>query len=308
MSIRVGALALSLCLVFILASHSEPFAQPSSFEDEDCLACHEAYDSGLTPTVHRLASTIDKPVTTVTCVSCHPGADSHFDDPAPGTIGNPLVMEPADVADLCTACHESHPEAQTAGFDPHINLELSCTSCHTVHGTNETLLIDRSGGFCGTCHVAAVNDFRKRSSHPLVEGSVGCLDCHGFTLDSEPDYGHGTNAPCFGCHPQQGGPFLFEHEATASFTPEGDGCVACHAPHGSPNDRLLTQPDDRLCLQCHAAPPGHLTAHGGALTSYACMDCHSETHGSYDNLFLLDPQLGDKLASGPDGCFCHYYR
>jgi len=277
-------------------------------DDEDCLGCHEAYDATLSATAHRLASTIDKPGTPVQCVSCHYGADNHLDDPDRGTIGNPAVMEATPVEELCTSCHTSHPQAQTAGFDPHIGQEISCASCHTIHGGIESLLIDESGDFCGTCHVGIVNDFRKRSNHPLTDQNVGCIDCHGFTQISEPDYGYGSSANCYRCHPQEGGPFLFEHEATGSFAPEGAGCVACHSPHGSSNDRLLTQPDDRLCLQCHSAPPGHLTAHGGSLSSYACVDCHSEIHGSYDNLFLLDPQLGDKLANGPDGCFCHYYR
>lgn len=295
-------------VIIILISSATPSAQSFVAEDEDCLACHEAMDQTLTMTAHRLASTIDKPVTIIQCVSCHSGAEKHFDDPGRGTISNPSVMEPSEAARLCTTCHESHLEAQAVGFDPHVGLELSCASCHSVHGTNRDLLIDESGGFCGACHVAVVNDFRRRSNHPLLDGNVGCIDCHGFTSTAEPDYGHGKNAACFQCHPQQGGPFLFEHGAVNSFTPEGDGCIACHLPHGSSNDRLLTQPDDRLCLQCHGAPPGHLTAHQGDLRAYTCMDCHSDIHGSYDNLYLLDPQLGDKLVSGPEGCFCHYYR
>ncbi len=228
--------------------------------------------------------------------------------PARGTIGNPAVMEPVGVEKVCTGCHEAHLQAHTAGFDPHVGLDLSCTSCHSIHGGSRNLLIDEAGGFCGTCHVAVVNEFRKRSNHPLTGQNVGCIDCHSFSASSEPDYGHGSNATCFNCHPLESGPFLFEHEAANSFTPEGGGCVACHSPHGSSNERLLNQPDNRLCLQCHGAPPGHLTAHDGDLAGYACMDCHSDVHGSYDNLYLLDPQLGSKLGSGPDGCFCHYYR
>ncbi|UCG60326.1 MAG: hypothetical protein JSV52_08295 [Candidatus Zixiibacteriota bacterium] len=308
MRIPISLLAFLLISVILLAFEPVLFAQSFTAEDEDCLGCHDGVDKTLTPTAHRLASTVDRPAVMIQCVSCHSGAESHFDDPGRGTIGNPALMEPSEIGELCTTCHESHLTSQTIGFDPHIGLELSCSSCHTVHGGNAELVVDEAGTFCGTCHVAVVNDFQHRSNHPLTGQNVTCLDCHGFTSSGEPDYGHGSGANCSRCHPQQGGPFLFEHEGTGSFTPEGAGCVACHSPHGSPNDQLLTQPDDRLCLQCHSAPPGHLTAHGGNLASYNCLDCHSEIHGSYDNLFLLDPLLGDKLASGPEGCFCHYYR
>ncbi len=306
--IRICSYVLGLSGIIVLVPAGVPFAQGSAAADEDCLGCHEDYDKGLASTAHRLASTIEKPAIIVECVSCHSGAESHFDEPDRGTIGNPAVMDAAAVEELCTTCHESHLQAQTVGFDPHVGQDLSCTSCHSVHGTNDKLLIDAAGSFCGSCHVAVVNDFRRRSNHPLVGQNVGCIDCHGFTQGSGPDYGHGEGINCSRCHPQQAGPFLFEHEAVNSFTPEGGGCVACHSPHGSSNERLLTQPDDRLCLQCHMAPPGHATAHGGNLAVFACMACHSEIHGSYDNLYLLDPQLGDKLGSGPQGCFCHYYR
>ncbi|MEW6412782.1 MAG: cytochrome c3 family protein [Candidatus Zixiibacteriota bacterium] len=292
----------------VISSYSQVGGQTLDVADEDCLACHEDFDKSLMPTTHRLSSTVDNPSMMIACVSCHKGADMHLDDPGRGTIGNPAVMESFRVEKICTDCHDAHLQAYTAGFDPHAGLDLSCTSCHTVHGTNEYLLIDPSGGFCGTCHVAVVNEFRKRSNHPLTGQNIGCIDCHSLVSAGEPDYGHGGGVICTNCHPLQSGPYLFEHEATSSFTPEGSGCVSCHSPHGSSNDRLLNQPDDRLCLQCHGTPPGHLTAHGGSMAGYACLDCHSEIHGSYDNLYLLDPQLGSKLGSGPDDCFCHYYR
>jgi DmsE family decaheme c-type cytochrome len=299
-----------LGLFFIIALTPCPSvcAQLSDVADEYCLDCHDGQDRTLAPTAHRLASSIDKPALAIQCVSCHPEAEKHLDDPGRGTIGNPATMEPDRAAKLCSGCHVPHTEAFTIGFDPHLGLELSCSSCHTVHGGKRSLLIDEAGGFCGNCHIAVVNDFRRRSNHPLIGQNISCVDCHGSTAANEPNYGHGDNANCSRCHPDESGPFLFEHEATSSFTPEGNGCVACHSPHGSSNDRLLTQPDDRLCRQCHTAPPGHLAAHNGNLAGYGCMDCHSDIHGSYDNLFLLDPQLGGKLGSGPDDCFCHYYR
>jgi len=166
-------------------------------------------------------------------------------------------------------------------------------------------LADRDGNFCGKCHVAVVNQFRLVSNHPLTDGNVSCMSCHDFTGSNEPMYGHGGNADCYQCHPQQSGPHLYEHEAGSSFGPEGEGCIACHSPHGSNNDRLLNQPDERLCFQCHGVPPLHRTQHDGIGTQFACMDCHSAVHGSDDNRALLDPQMGTRIGGQAGSCFCH---
>jgi DmsE family decaheme c-type cytochrome len=190
------------------------------------------------------------------------------------------------------------------GQDPHVGMEMACTKCHSVHQPAKANELP-----CQKCHVAVAHQFQQRSNHPLLEGTVSCVSCHDFLGKAEPTMGHGPSANCYACHTDQSGPFLFEHGATSSFTVDGnDGCVSCHNPHGSVNDRLLTQIDANLCKQCHGLPAGHLTAHGGQFSQVACLDCHSDVHGSYDNLFLLDPQLGTKFGREADACFCHYYR
>jgi DmsE family decaheme c-type cytochrome len=209
----------------------------------------------------------------------------------------------------CASCHDAHKQLDDYGFDAHTRLQLNCTSCHRVHGGSAAALVSDRTDFCQPCHVAVTHQFRQRSNHPLVEGTVSCVSCHDFRGNAEPSLGHGPSANCYACHADQSGPFLFEHEATSSFSAEGSaGCVSCHNPHGSPNDRLLTQTDANLCKQCHGLPAGHLTAHEGQFGQVNCVDCHSDIHGSYDNLFLLDPQLGTKFGRDADGCFCHYYR
>ena len=93
--------------------------------------------------------------------------------------------------------------------------------------------------------------------------------------------------------------------SVSSFTPQGEGCVSCHNPHGSSNERLLAQPGDLTCLQCHGTPPNHRIRHDGLGTQFACIECHSDMHGSYDNRAFLDPQLGIKISGSPQACFCH---
>jgi len=150
-----------------------------------------------------------------------------------------------------------------------------------------------------------VNEFKRVSNHPLTDGNVTCLSCHGFAKEMEPDYGHGQNARCYSCHSEQSGPYTFEHDAASSFATQGGGCIACHSPHGSPNERLLNQPGSGLCRQCHGVPAMHMTQHNGIGQQYDCVECHSEVHGSYENHALLDSYLGSKIGSGPGSCWCH---
>lgn len=277
-------------------------------DDETCLACHENKDQTLAATAHRLSSEIQHPSIDIACISCHSGGAAHIDNPGPETIGNPANMPGLAVDSVCTQCHDAHMSMDNVGMDPHIGANLSCVSCHKIHDGPASLLLDEGAEFCGQCHTAVVSQFRQRSNHPLTDGNVTCISCHNFTPKNEPVEGHGASANCFQCHPAMGGPFIYPHEAANSFSPQGGGCTECHSPHGSPNERLLNQPDNMLCRQCHGIPPGHLSVHDGIGSRYDCLECHSEVHGSNDNLYLLDPQLGVKIGGSPDACFCHNVR
>ncbi len=85
---------------------------------------------------------------------------------------------------------------------------------------------------------------------------------------------------------------MFEHEAVSE-----EDCAACHRPHGSQHDKLLTQDGNGLCLQCHV--DAHLNAtdgweigeqsHAGLLLSEGrCYDCHTHVHGSNVSPTLQD--------------------
>ncbi|HWR84138.1 MAG TPA: cytochrome c3 family protein [Candidatus Deferrimicrobium sp.] len=301
---RLKLIAL-ICLVVWplgLAAQSETNFRP---DDETCLTCHEAYDTKLAKTSHRLSSDTKKPAIKIGCGSCHEGGSVHAEDPTTENITNPSNTANAEVIKTCTQCHLPHAQMGTVAFDPHLETDLTCTSCHSIHGGVTSLLLDENGAFCGQCHVSAVNEFRQRSNHPLTDGNITCFSCHDFTGRNSPNFGHGGNANCYQCHPEQSGPYRFEHEAASSFSTEGEGCTTCHFPHGSPNERLLVRPDNTLCRQCHGLPPAHLTTHDGIGASYACLDCHSAVHGSHENDGLLDPQLGTKIGDGPGSCFCH---
>ncbi len=303
--IRVG-IGSTIAAVTICFWLTDTHAQSTEIDDETCLICHEDMGETLLGTTHQLSSQIDKPSITIACVSCHTGGAVHIEEQTAESITNPANAQDSAANALCTQCHQPHTEMGTVGFDPHIGLDLNCVSCHSIHQGAGPLLLDEDTDFCGKCHVSVENEFLRRANHPVRDGNVSCLSCHDFTGVNSVAFGHGGNANCFQCHPLQSGPYLYEHEATSSFSTEGHGCVACHAPHGSPNERLLLQPGDNLCRQCHGLPPRHTINHGGIGTQYSCVECHSEVHGSYDNRYLLDPDLGIKIGGGINACYCHY--
>jgi predicted CXXCH cytochrome family protein len=149
--------------------------------------------------------------------------------------------------------------------------------------------------------------FRRCSNHPVLQGNLTCLDCHTFTRRRDYNLLYDFNRICQDCHPEQGGPYLYEHEAVNAYSVEGSGCVACHEPHGSENDRLLRQPGNQLCRQCHIE---HITRnHGNAWeqvwSKYPCQYCHTETHGSFVSNLFLDPDLPAKFSGDCYNSGCH---
>jgi predicted CXXCH cytochrome family protein len=92
------------------------------------------------------------------------------------------------------------------------------------------------------------------------------------------------NSSCVKCHTSQAGPYVFEHEASR------EGCVVCHSPHGSVNQKMLKARNQNLCLQCHfqeQTAPGMIFIGGREHSSFVsrgtCWSggCHEAVHGSH---------------------------
>ena len=149
---------------------------------------------------------------------------------------------------------------------------------------------------CFNCHVDVSGSFMMPSHHPIKEGKIECVDCHGvhgeqtkFTMDNT------GRELCLSCHAEKEGPFVYEH------VPVNEDCMTCHNPHGTVADNLLKQSEPSLCLSCH---PMHFHATvvsiDGAFTTpqaperagtstpesweegmlTKCTQCHTEIHGS----------------------------
>lgn len=216
----------------------------------------------------------------------------------------------------CAQCHEE--KVHNFGTSAHSRLTLSEnkrgeTGCESCHGPGS--LHTQSGGARGTivnpakspeacfaCHLDKRGQFSLPSTHPVLAGHVTCVDCHdvhtGNAIKGSGLALEGMNETCTRCHTAQKGPFVFEHKAM------NEGCIACHNPHGSVNQKMLVARDANLCLRCHLESPvpgaanlgqlnpntiaqaGH--SHNSDIQRGTCWSagCHESPHGSNtDNLF-----------------------
>jgi len=277
-------------------------AQENTVDSETCLDCHDGYELSVAQTPHRLTMEDYQPAGRIGCTSCHEGDDVHIEDPSLDNVFNPATDDAQQAVQVCSGCHNPHQESGDVVSDHLMRADVTCTSCHAVH---QAATGADQASICGSCHAAMMNRFSGTSAHPVVGEELGCLDCHSVGSRDIPYQEESGSVDCGRCHPDYSGPHRYEHEAAWSFTTEGGGRVACHDAHGSVNNRLLRQPADNLCRQCHGVPPLHRETHNGIGSNHGCTDCHSEIHGSNHNSHLLDPQLGSKVGDGPDGCYCH---
>jgi DmsE family decaheme c-type cytochrome len=274
-----------------------------------CLDCHENMEKSLAESPHSVYSESELTSTLVTgCIGCHDNWEEHIEDPSADNIGNPSKITNSEQSEVCGRCHTGPHQAAMMTSDPHGRAQIGCLSCHKIHDNhNKALVTDDSDSYCVTCHTSVRTEFSRRSAHPLESGNIRCTDCHNLAVINDPMLQIGSDWQCQECHAENSGPFLYEHKIVYNHLVEGGSCLECHQPHGSPNDRLLNQPDNAVCKQCHITPVGHMTQHSGLGTKLACVECHSQIHGSNDNNLFLDPNLGAKLFPNCNQSGCHGY-
>jgi predicted CXXCH cytochrome family protein len=170
----------------------------------------------------------------------------------------------------------------------------TCEACHgpgSLHVENRgrktgDILIPETE-ICLACHLNIKAKFMLQHHHPVREGRMSCMDCHAMHGHdgSTPARSllHNGNEMCSKCHREMRGPFVFEHDAVR------DGCISCHNPHGSINDKLLVAGQSTTCLRCHwesafNTGTASLGSHGHSSHAIGvgqdCIDCHVAVHGS----------------------------
>ncbi|MBM3285356.1 MAG: cytochrome C, partial [Candidatus Aminicenantes bacterium] len=189
---------------------------------------------------------------------------------------------PADKSGRCLACHAKDSPRFPAS--PHARASLDCTSCHAVHAEKLTpnLLRTSADKNCLTCHQDVFAEFQLNERHRLQEGILSCTTCHNpHEPAARGRLGGFQQETCLKCHPDKGGPNVYEHRAS-----QVEGCAVCHEVHGSPNRHLLKfQNSADLCFSCHAAAPAWHSRFTSGGTN--CITCHTAIHGSnLSRLFL----------------------
>lgn len=258
-------------------------ASENSAGADDCATCHKEITKDFASNPH-FKTTRMQGRNGVTCENCHGAGQAHAESGDKAKILNPANESTKEVDAKCLECHL----AKHRGLDnsDHTAGNVCCTGCHDIHHSKvETLLKASQPALCYQCHADVKPQFSTPFHHKVNEGLVQCSDCH------DP---HGTykmkgrrpaieqNAFCVRCHTETAGPFVYEHGAV-----KGEGCIACHVPHGGQTPHLLNRANvDSICHQCHFPPPGFTTStppvpyHSQGPQSKSCIVCHTSIHGS----------------------------
>lgn len=284
-------------------------AKEALAKDAVCTRCHDESETAPILKLYQTKHGVRGDPRTPTCQSCHGLSDKHVKGeanakvrPAPDVVFKKGVYsksEDKDRAGQCLSCHKGEKRNNWEGGAHQAN-GVACNDCHKVHGPSDPLLKKKTQiDVCFSCHKEQRADGHKISTHPIQAGKVGCSDCHNP---------HGSTGPrllkkntvtetCYQCHAEKRGPFLFEHQ------PVTEDCTNCHSPHGSNIAPLLKSRAPFLCQECHdgthasGTPVGPNAAgyQGGLanknaagatqypsknLVGRACMNCHSQVHGS----------------------------
>ena len=250
---------------------------------DTCASCHEEVAKGFANNPHQKMALMHGSQG-VTCENCHGAGSEHVAGGGDITkIFNPAKHSAKEVDEKCLSCHAgAHPNFDRS---PHAKANVSCISCHSIHGSKEeTLLKAPQPTLCFQCHADQRSQFNMPFHHKVNEGLVKCSDCHdvhGTFANSNLKSTADQSAVCTKCHTEVRGPFVYEHAPV-----KAEGCTACHTPHGSQNARLLNMPSiNTLCNQCHSRVANG-TVHGqgaGSDELEPCTTCHTYIHGSNMN-------------------------
>lgn len=267
---------------------------------ETCKTCHEDMYKTFEDTPH-FATTMDGKLDARKgpewhgCEACHGPGKEHVDGGGDKTkIFTFKNASPGEISARCLDCHQSSHDQSNYGRSAHLQGGVACTDCHSPHHAKESefLLKEAPPKLCYGCHLDVRAQFARPFHHRVNEGLIQCNDCHNPHGGFEPHQlrtAVGQDEVCYKCHADKQGPFVYQHEAKI------EGCVICHSPHGSTNQRMLNQNQvNLLCMSCHslnasAGPSATPSFHNQAQKYQACTLCHTAIHGSNSNAFFFTP-------------------
>lgn len=248
---------------------------------ELCAGCHDDVLRGADGKPHAVAH---PPAEDQECLTCH--------------VFHGLSIRrlpPARRRALCFECHDDFVEG--AG---HLHTPVAtgnCTGCHGPHGGPGPKLLKATGtGLCLLCHAdPAKSEAGEEWSVPHPALDDGCDSCHRpHTAPAPGVLRTGQAGLCLECHDPFPGALDDDGGTLARHRPVAEGrCAGCHAPHGSPNGKLLRGRDAGLCALCHEdpskAPGGEPWATPHPALEEGCAACHTHHAGPLPKL-LTKPQ------------------
>ncbi len=255
---------------------------------KDCKACHSPIVDGFATNSHGKSAKFMDGERSASCETCHANSEKHVKTGKKEDIVSPAKMSPKDINSSCLQCHSQDKHTFGWAGGEHDRKDMSCLSCHSQHHSKseEKLLASfTTEETCLRCHTDVRKAMHQRSTHLFRTEQrnmkVGCTSCH------NPHGGEGkkmlvaetVNNPCYACHADKRGPFLWEH------APVRENCMSCHTPHGSNNAKLMSSRAHMSCQQCHIHMlPRHSTTAGKPLDIWSlnrgCVNCHAQIHGS----------------------------
>ena len=270
-----------------------PAAAPTTLS---CGDCHDQAKVFAT-NAHAYGKAKGGVVPNSVCESCHGPGAAHIEAGGDKTqIYKPAGREGADK--VCLKCHDNGTDRISRHGGMHANSpQVNCLTCHSIHSAvskEPHLLAKEQISLCNTCHTTQVASFRNKPyAHRIGRGGMACTSCHEPhgrpARDSLRMTASGESQPCYSCHSDKRGPFVFNHPPASVAD-----CTTCHEPHGSSNPKQLKRAEVwQLCIECHSPigaetfgsqPPSF---HNLQTARYRnCTTCHVAVHGSN-----RDPQL-----------------
>lgn len=303
------------------AIQAQPIAAVEGSDDyvgsDSCKECHEVQFKNFTGTKHARLKNVESWKDKVQgCESCHGPAKKHLEDPTAHPMISFANKNAKFISETCLTCHAGRESHNNYRRGEHWRNDVGCTDCHSVHSApfehekagsttfvkdvsrenpnRATTLLLKSNDpqLCISCHSETKSQFSKPFHHKVLEGTMKCSDCHnphgGFQA-KQTKLAVGADSSCIKCHTNKQGPFAYEHAPLKT-----EGCAACHAPHGSNNQKMLNRSSVRQnCMECHSAIsnpdfPETPTFHNQTNNRYInCTVCHTTIHGSNTNKYFL---------------------
>lgn len=299
-------------LTLSVASAAEPALKPAASAkdivlngDAKCTKCHDESDDAKLLAIGKTRHGTKADGRTPSCVSCHGESDKHVnkpegvkDRPSPDVLfKGGHKSEAAAQSGACLSCHEKDAQRSHWAGSTHESRDVSCANCHQVHAAHDKVRDKRTQPeVCFACHKKQRTEVNRPSHHPVLEGKVSCSDCHNAHGSVGPKLMKRDNVldTCYQCHAEKRGPFVHNH------APATEDCTICHNPHGTVAESMLKVRTPFLCHQCHTPHGGFIPQIKGAQVpglapttpnglgkgttnvtqGRACMNCHTEVHGS----------------------------